>query len=164
MVSGLKKKAYQTRNPKARIACALSHYSLWKKCVELDEPILILEHDAVFVYKLDINPNDTRYNIIGINNPLGCTFKSRQYYDSILANGKTIQRPPKLADEEIPQGLAGNSAYIIKPNGAKYMLKLIESYGLWPNDAIMCRQLVPTLGVTRKFYTHIQNLKSTTTL
>ena len=24
------------------------HYLLWKKCVELDEPILILEHDAIF--------------------------------------------------------------------------------------------------------------------
>jgi len=35
---------------------------------------------------------------------------------------------------------------------------------LWPNDAIMCKQLIRGLGVSRKFYTHIQNLKSTTTL
>ena len=25
-----------------------SHYLLWKKCVELNEPILILEHDVIF--------------------------------------------------------------------------------------------------------------------
>ena len=52
---------------------------------------------------------------------------------------------------------------IIKPSGAIRMLKLVEEFGLWPNDAIMCRQLFPDLYVTRKFYTTIQNLKSTTT-
>jgi len=29
------------------LSAFLSHYSLWKKCVELDEPIRIFEHDAV---------------------------------------------------------------------------------------------------------------------
>jgi len=56
------------------------------------------------------------------------------------------------------------SAYIIKPAGAKKLIELVKQYGLWPNDAIMCRQLVPRLGVTRKFYTNIQGLKSTTSL
>jgi len=44
------------------------------------------------------------------------------------------------------------------------MLELVDEHGLWPNDAIMCRQLVPNLMVTRKFFTSIQNLRSTTTL
>jgi GR25 family glycosyltransferase involved in LPS biosynthesis len=137
--SGLTKRAYRTRDPKARIGCALSHYTLWKRCINMD--------------------------ILGINNPIGCTFKSREYYQHIIDNKQlTEMRPPKLAPDNVPQGLAGNSAYIIKPNGAKHMLKLVKEFGLWPNDAIMCRQLVPKLGVTRKFYTHIQNLKSTTTL
>ena len=30
-------------------ACFASHYLLWQKCIELGEPILILEHDAIFV-------------------------------------------------------------------------------------------------------------------
>lgn len=33
----------------SEIACAISHISLWIKCVELDVPIVILEHDAVMV-------------------------------------------------------------------------------------------------------------------
>ena len=32
--------------------CFASHYSLWLKCMELDQPIIILEHDAVFVSKI----------------------------------------------------------------------------------------------------------------
>ena len=37
---------YMTRG---EVACALSHISLWAKCVEQDQPIVILEHDAVMV-------------------------------------------------------------------------------------------------------------------
>ena len=47
--SGLKKTAYQGRDPNARIACALSHYRLWKKSVEEMEDILVLEHDYISV-------------------------------------------------------------------------------------------------------------------
>ena len=161
--SGLTKRAYQTRNPKARIACALSHYSLWQKCVNFDEPVLILEHDAFFMEKFDVDMNKSKYNILGINNPLGCTFKSRDYYDTILNRQENEQLVPRLASRDVPQGLAGNSAYIIKPAGANKLISLVKEFGLWPNDAIMCYQLVPKLGVTRKFYTRIQNLKSTTT-
>lgn len=31
------------------IGCCLSHFLLWEKCIALDEAIMILEHDAVFV-------------------------------------------------------------------------------------------------------------------
>ena len=71
---------------------------------------------------------------------------------------------PIIDEVHIPQGLAGNSAYVIKPEGAERMLDLSQRYGMWPNDALMCRQLVPNLGVTRNFYTRIQGLRSTTTL
>lgn len=33
----------------AEIACSLSHISLWVKCMEMDRPIVILEHDAIMV-------------------------------------------------------------------------------------------------------------------
>ena len=71
---------------------------------------------------------------------------------------------PTIDDISVPQGLAGNSAYIIKPAGAKQMIELVDEYGLWPNDAIMCKQLVKGLGVTKKFYTKVQRTRSTTTL
>jgi len=161
--SGLTKRAYETRSPKARVACALSHYRLWNLCANTNKSILILEHDAVFTTALDFNMNDSKFNILGINNPLGCTFKSRDYCHTILKNDSKEQSVPRLAPANVPQGLAGNSAYIIKPAGANKLISLVKEFGLWPNDAIMCYQLVPKLGVTRKFYTGIQTLKSTTT-
>jgi GR25 family glycosyltransferase involved in LPS biosynthesis len=162
--SGLTKRAYVTTRPKARIAAALSHYTLWMKASMLKDPILILEHDACFTYKLDIDVYKCKGDIIGINNPLGCTRKANDYYLKILQNQHLFQLAPTVDIMTVPQGLAGNSAYIIKPQGATHMLNLVKEYGLWPNDALMCKQLVPNLYVTRKFFTTIQNLKSTTTL
>jgi GR25 family glycosyltransferase involved in LPS biosynthesis len=162
--SGLRKSAYKTRDSKARVACGLSHYKLWKECASGSEPFLILEHDSMFTAKIDFDIMNTKFNILGINNPLGCTRKSNDYYQAILNNPDKYQLVPYIDDRQIPQGLAGNSSYIIKPEGAKALIELVKEYGLWPNDAIMCRQLLPRLGVTKKFYTHIQNLKSTTTL
>jgi Glycosyltransferase family 25 (LPS biosynthesis protein) len=162
--TGLIKKAYPTANPLARIACACSHYTLWHECATKNEPMLVLEHDAAFVNKIDFNPDDTGAWIIGINNPLGATRKAKVYHDKILESNQQFVLAPWIDDQKVPQGLAGNSAYIIKPKGAKELLSLVETYGLWPNDAIMCRQLISRLGVTRKFYTTVQGLKSTTSL
>ena len=39
---------YKTVDNKKRIAAAQSHYRLWKQCVHMNEPIMILEHDAIF--------------------------------------------------------------------------------------------------------------------
>jgi len=162
--TGLRKSAYKTDNPKARVACALSHYLLWKACVKLNEPVLILEHDALFINKIDFDVNDSNMFIVGVNSPLGATRLARDYYTTIMNNKQWIQLVPKIDHYDIPQGLAGNSAYIIKPAGADMMLKLVKQHGLWPNDALMCRQLVPRLGVTKKFYTKVQGTRSTTSL
>ena len=168
MRSGLKKSAYQTRDPLARVACAASHYKIWQECQNTNEPILVLEHDSVFKYKL--NPEfiiKSRYNIVGLNNPIGATRKARQF-DQCVKNERAkgydhICKIPTIDAFDIPQGLAGNSAYIIKPKGASAVIAAVDDYGLWPNDAIMCKQLVKKMGVTTKYYTHVQGLPSTTT-
>lgn len=44
--------------PEPVLSCFLSHYMLWKKCIELDEEITIFEHDAVIMDKI---PDDLNY-------------------------------------------------------------------------------------------------------
>lgn len=175
--TGLKKKAYPTVNREARIACALSHYTLWHKCanqsisvpgtslqVGIPEPFLILEHDARFVSKLDYDYiENSNYEIVGINNPLFATRLANFFKKKVEEGKREIVPAPNIDTYEVPQGLAGNSAYVIKPKGADNMLKLVNDHGLWPNDALMCRQLVSKLGVTKKFYTEVQGTPSTTT-
>lgn len=162
--TGLKKTAYPTVNRDARIACALSHYTLWKECAYGSENFLILEHDARFIRKLDtgIDIDRSKFLIVGINNPLFATRKSQLFKKIIDESNRSIIVAPTIDSHEVPQGIAGNSAYVMKPKGAEKMLKLVEEHGLWPNDALMCRQLVPMLGVTKTFYTEVQGTPSTT--
>jgi len=162
--SGLKKSAYVTRDPLARIACALSHYKLWHMCQDLDEPFLVLEHDAIFQRHLD--PEyiiESKFNIVGLNDPIGATRRSRSFHDKVQNSNKDITPVPNIDNFDVPQGLAGNSAYIIKPAGASAVIEAVDDYGLWPNDAIMCKQLIKRMGVTKKYYTQVQGLPSTTT-
>ena len=162
--SGLRKSAYETKDPLKRIACALSHYMLWKKCSR-NGPILVLEHDAYFIKKLDTEYLlNSSYGIIGINDPRGATRLSFKFHDMLQNSKDDITGIPHIDDVKVPQGLAGNSAYIMKPSHAEHMLKMVKEFGMWPNDALMCRQLVPNLGVSKTYYTRVQGTTSTTSL
>jgi GR25 family glycosyltransferase involved in LPS biosynthesis len=162
--SGMRKRAYQTRDPLARMACALSHYKLWLKSIETNEPILVLEHDSRFLHRLDPQPIlESKFNIVGVNDPIGATRLARKFSEKVKSYNKDIVPIPTIDNFDVPQGLAGNSAYIIKPAGAKAVVQAVKEYGLWPNDAIMCKQLIKKMGVTQQYYTVVQGLPSTTT-
>lgn len=164
--TGLTLTAYPTLHPMKRVGCALSHYLLWKKVAASNRSLLILEHDALFINKVDISPLSQPYNILGINNPIGATRRAKMFFDKVregAAAGLGTMAVPHVDSWHIPQGLAGNSAYIITPTGARKMLELAATYGLWPNDALMCYQLYSKIGVTTTFYTRVQGLPSTTT-
>ena len=167
--TGLKKSAYPTQNKLNRMACAVSHYRLWSLCVDVG-PMLIMEHDAIFIQRLryDNLLEDKHYNIIGINNPIGNTRKSMEFHKILqdakpFSSSNAIVPVPTIDTFDIPQGLAGNSAYIIKPAGAQASINAAKEYGLWPNDALMCKQLVTNMGVTKAYYTNTQQIVSTTT-
>ena len=41
----------KTKLTKGEVGCFLSHWEIWKKCVEKNEPILVLEDDAIITDK-----------------------------------------------------------------------------------------------------------------
>jgi hypothetical protein len=68
------------------------------------------------------------------------------------------------SDENVPDGLAGNSAYVITPAAAKKASKLQSSIGIWPNDALLCKQLFPeNLKSYYPYITKVEQRRSTTT-
>lgn len=165
----------------------VSHMRCWLVAATYRHPCVILEHDAIFVKKLDFYEKASEENggrsldhvgsgIIGLNNPKGATRKSSVYYDSVVEsiNKSTPQQQtygrhqvvdaPWVDDNrDAPQGLAGNSAYIIKPDMARSLFTKCEEIGLWPNDALMCKQIFPfKLKQIYPFVTELQGVKSTT--
>lgn len=153
---------YKTRDPLARMACFMSHYRLWDRCAEDGRPILILEDDAEFIRRFDPTPVlASPFQVVGINDPRKATRFSSRYHQAIQSCHDEICEVPWIDDPEVPQGLAGASAYVMKPEGAKAAIELVRKYGAWPNDAILCKQLMPgMLGQTRTYYTKVQGRPS----
>ena len=103
--TGLIKTAYPTADKGRRISCFLSHWYLWQKCKKLDEMICILEHDARFIKKLpsDRTFRNSKYDIIGINDPSMATRKSKLYHDKILEGTQFFQPVPSIDAFNVPQ-------------------------------------------------------------
>ena len=165
--TGLFLKAYKALDQKRVIACALSHMKLWKKSVDDNETIVVLEHDAVFTRKFDPKDLlwDKTWGAIGLNDPRGNTRKG-QLFHNIASAKEEIQVVPNIDNTQeppLPMGIAGNSAYIIRPYAARELLEKVKTLGMWPNDAIMCKQLFPWLRVVYPYYTNTQENTSTTT-
>ncbi len=160
--TGLRLHAYQTKDRLARMACFMSHYRIWKDCTE---PTLVLEDDAQFIVPLNIEREmvESGFGIIGINDPRGATRKARTFHAQVeLFKHQTFIKCPivETLDTLRPQGLAGNSAYFLMPWAAIMMVGKVDVLGAWPNDAIMCNQVVDFLGVTTKYYTKVHGRRS----
>ena len=105
------------------------------------------------------------WGVVGLNDPRGNTRKG-QLFHNIASAKEGIQAVPNIDNSQeppLPMGIAGNSAYIIRPFAAKELLKATKEVGVWPNDAIMCKQLFPWLRVVYPYYSTTQRNVSSTT-
>lgn len=103
---------FKNENKYSRIepamCCFLSHRELWKKSVEKNEKMLVLEHDAIFKDKL---PTEIIFNdFVNVGKP------SYGNYRTPKQNG--IYELFSKVGGYIP----GTHAYFISPNGAKLLL------------------------------------------
>lgn len=165
--TGLQLTGYRASDYTKVVACLISHMRLWRLATEINETIIVLEHDALFTKKFNILELQEKFTggVMGLNDPIGATRKAK-LYDKLTKqraeNG--IIESPWIDEKHIPQGIAGNSAYLIKPEAAQHLLNKIDEIGMWPNDALMCRQLFPWLQQAYPYYTTVQGTKSSTTL
>lgn len=163
MKTGIYKFAYDALNQDKKVACSISHMRLWDLCVTSDKPILVFEADAVMTRQFDENEL-IGVNFVGLNDPRGATRRAQRFHD-IVSSKQGLQSVPTINDsgEFHPQGVAGHSAYYITPEGAKELLDKVKEYGMWPNDAYVCKELFPWIRVVYPYFTRVQGTVSTTT-
>jgi len=80
----------------------------------------------------------------------------------MIDQGPGLHPKTHIFPDDIPDGLAGNSAYLLRPATAIDLMNLYALHGVWPNDATMCRQLVPNLEECYPFVTCVRSTQSTT--
>lgn len=119
---------YLTRG---EVACALSHISLWAKCAVEDSPIVILEHDAIFVrpYK-----KHTMYNSI-------CYLGG---HEQANFGWEILPTPPHGTEGPNKHFICRAHAYAIDPAVAKNMLSHVIKFGISdPLDILIRADLFP---------------------
>lgn len=102
-----KKVSKQFRRPGV-LGCFLSHYTLWNKCIELNEPIGIFEQDSIILSSPPPNLEFTDIlKLYGFN---------------------------KMPREAAGEWYVYANAYIIKPVAAKKLIHWIKINGILPAD------------------------------
>lgn len=118
------------KNP-GEMGCFDSHYRLWQKCIELNEPIMIFEDDVLFVRPyFPVEFDEVLITVFG--NPT----KSAKYYHYFT---EPVGEPE--AKGYWQASMPGTPGYAIKPSAAK---KLVEMYqNTWlPSDNAMMASIV----------------------
>ena len=140
---------HETYSRIANCAAAFhSHYSLWKHCVEINEEVLILEHDAYFVGNIP----------------------SMIYFDKCVSLGKPSygkwNQAPRLGVSPLfSKGyFPGAHAYIVKPAAAKAFIEQAKVFAR-PTDVFLNKKTFPWLEEyypwpveARDNFTTIQNV------
>jgi GR25 family glycosyltransferase involved in LPS biosynthesis len=101
---------------KGMIGCILSHYDLWKMCLNIREQIAIFEEDVIFIDKMP----------------------EEKYEDVLkLRLGEKSTRSSKAGTWWI-----GADCYIIKPKAVKKIFNWIKTNGVLPPDHLLGTNIV----------------------
>lgn len=102
------------------LGCALSHAMAWKRCVEMQEPVLILEDDA---------RKSSDWLNIG---------DAASQYDVLFRGHRHIEDPVSIDDDyDKPTKWVNAHAYVINPKAASWLLEKFKE-GIYAVDDFIC--------------------------
>lgn len=108
------------------IGCFDSHYRLWKKCVELNEPILIFEDDAQVIRPFYTVEWEAVLSLVFSHQ------KKMKKYIHYLESPSGEPSAMPYAQSSMP----GNAGYAIKPSAAKILVDTYQNSFLPADNAI----------------------------
>jgi len=109
--------------------CLLSHYSLWKHCVAIDRPIIVLEHDAVITdYWQDL---DIERGVVKLHTATKTKHKS------------TVGR-----------WATGTWAYTLTPAQAQMLIDGLKTIGAMGVDKLIGDRIVPWTNLSVDLVVH----------
>ena len=137
---------------KGVIGCFLSHYSLWKKCVEENNPIAVFEYDAIVINDVDVGILNQFDDYLNLDFSRHLYLKDIPLYVSKLISVNSVKTVKLEEDKKTlnknsykymnRNHIKGAYSYILKPSGAKKLIEGVKRDGVVPADvAINLRYL-----------------------
>ena len=120
---------------KVELACFLSHKTAWEKVVELNQPCLILEDDAVLVKNSREVLESIEKNKFSDIDLINLEVRSRKKIVSKQPKVSLLNGQFKLF--ELYQERTGTGGYMIYPSGAKKLLTRLQNVSPAPADAFI---------------------------
>lgn len=127
------KKVYETK-----MSCFLNHVKVWKKCLELNEPVAFIEHDSYCVRNWD---NPTWKDVLIMN--ASSAFKQKVFShvrnkpDFDFGINEYSYSPLIYNKDNLFKGslmIPGTAAYAVTPKGAKKLLDSLHKNGWEQSD------------------------------
>jgi GR25 family glycosyltransferase involved in LPS biosynthesis len=140
--------------------CFLSHYLVWKKAIELNEPILVLEHDALLIRPLPENILSMFDTLLVLDR-----FSRDENYEELLVKDfpltihkheKTSEVTGKMINKTHIKGAHG---VLIKPEGARQIINSLKTHGYLISDVAINQcyltyySIEPTIVRVNPFFT-----------
>jgi len=146
------KRTYETKK-----SCFLNHVRVWKKCIELNEPVAFIEQDAtcirpwnntVFQDVLIMNCESAFKQPVfdHVRNKPKLNFGQGVYNSSPLVYNKDNQFKGSLM-------IPGTASYAVTPNGAKRLLTKLEKLGWDQSDYFINTYNVTLEYITPEYFT-----------
>ena len=108
------------------VACALSHISLWCHCIDIDKPIIILEHDVVMIKKM--LSHELYNSIVYLGN-----------IEQAKKNWPILTTPTHATNGHNYHFICRAHAYAIDPQVAKNMVAHVLKMGICESLDMMLR-------------------------
>jgi len=117
--------------------CFMSHYNLWKHCVTVNTPIIILEHDIIFIDQW--KPITLQHDVL-----------------------KLFKKTKLISNEFTGEWQVGAHAYIITPFGAKKLISWVEKNFAFHADILLGSRIVDWSNLDSDLVTiDIDNISTT---
>ena len=114
---------------KGEVGCFLSHYFLWEKCIEKNEPLLVLEDDAILTERFDMKE------------------VSELPYDFVYLGWKEMDTSKDINDElVVPVYPYWTLAYMIRPEAARILVNDVAKRNIIPVDEYL-PTMMPSIKV-----------------
>jgi hypothetical protein len=129
-----------TMNRKGTWGCFFSHWILWNKCVDLKEPIIVLEHDAVIQE----------------------TWRPIEIDESMIKLHRYYKQKNLKYDNDSGLWSPSTHAYCILPHHAEKLINFAKTVGGFETDRMMGNRVLKVEHLGKPSMVERQNSYSTT--